>query len=223
MRRRKNSRRRHRINDYLLSGLVRCTCGANMDGDSGFYRCHDRCGTRGIKKETLEQAVLDVLFDQVLTLDSLAELKATIEEETRARLQQQPQILDQLNAEYKEIERQINELVMILPKTKHQRPIIDRLDILEEERMALADRIDVEGIELNPPITKYDEAALEGFLAAYRQGMEVGSAENKKALLRSVIERGVFDGETLTLHPSYEELAGVKLASPRGVEPLSSP
>ncbi|MFN2338896.1 MAG: hypothetical protein ABR544_07995, partial [Gammaproteobacteria bacterium] len=96
-------------------------------------------------------AVLDVLFDQVLTLDSLAELKATIEEETRARQQQQPQILDQLNAEYKEIERQINELVMILPKTKHQRPIIDRLDILEEERMALADRIDVEAIEFNPP------------------------------------------------------------------------
>jgi PHP family Zn ribbon phosphoesterase len=80
-----------------------------MDGDSGFYRCHDRCGTRGIKKETLEQAVHDLLFDELLTLDNLCELRDAISEEAKGQDQGQDQLLEQLSGELKEIERQIGE------------------------------------------------------------------------------------------------------------------
>ncbi len=137
----KQKTRRYRVNHYLLSGLIQCNCGANMDGDSGFYRCHDRCGTRGIKKETLEEAVLELLFDEVLTLENLAELKEAIAEEVKSRKKNQNSLLDQLNSEYAEIERQITELVSLLPQTKHQRPILAHLDQLEEERMEIVDKI----------------------------------------------------------------------------------
>ncbi len=49
------------------------------------------------------------------------------------------------------------------------------------------------------------------------------NAENKKAVLRFIIDRRVLDDETLTLQPSYLELTEINMASPRGVEPLSPP
>ena len=47
---------RYRRNNYLLSTLMRCRCGASIDGASGYYRCRERCGARSIRKETLERA-----------------------------------------------------------------------------------------------------------------------------------------------------------------------
>jgi len=46
--RHKKSRKhkRYRRNHYLLSSLGKCTCGAALDGDSGYYRCHNRCGAK---------------------------------------------------------------------------------------------------------------------------------------------------------------------------------
>ena len=42
-----------------------------MDGDSG----HDRCGTRSIKKQTLECSVLAALFENVFTEATLSPLQ----------------------------------------------------------------------------------------------------------------------------------------------------
>jgi hypothetical protein len=40
----KNKHSRRGRNHYLLSCLITCKCHAHVDGDSGYYRCHDRCG-----------------------------------------------------------------------------------------------------------------------------------------------------------------------------------
>ena len=68
--------------------------------------------------------------------------------------------------------------------------------------------------------------AVEQFLTSPRSGsgLQKGDdVEKKKALLRDVVERGVFDGELLALYPAYEKLTGIKMASPRGFEPRSPP
>ena len=49
------------------------------------------------------------------------------------------------------------------------------------------------------------------------------TGQRRKAVIRTVIDYGVFDGETVEIIPSYREIAGVNLASRRGVEPLYSP
>ena len=69
--RQKRKKSRFRRNHYLLSSQMRCSCGARIDGDGGYYRCHDRCGVRGIKKETLERAVLDCFHSELFGGESL--------------------------------------------------------------------------------------------------------------------------------------------------------
>jgi hypothetical protein len=53
-------------------------CGANFDGDAGYYKCHRRkagCDSRSIRQETIEQAVLGVLFEEYLTVETLASIR----------------------------------------------------------------------------------------------------------------------------------------------------
>lgn len=47
---------------------MKCQCGANMEGNSGYYRCHNRCGSRSIKQAHIELAILDTLLGEVLVL-----------------------------------------------------------------------------------------------------------------------------------------------------------
>lgn len=214
---------RFRKNHYLLSGLLKCACGANMDGDSGFYRCHDRCGSRGIKKETIEQAVINVLFSELLTMTFMNDLKAEIAKQYKDQSKNKVHILQALKKEMHDIEREITELVKLMSQVKHQRPLLARLDNLEEERLSLHVKHEKEMANAKPPILNDSTEMIKSFLEHYRFNLEAGSTEKRKAVLRSVIERGVFDGETLEIIPSYQQIAGVNLASPRGFEPLLPP
>ena len=69
-------------------------------------------------------------------------------------------------------------------------------------------------------ILRLSDLDLADFLENYRKKLEFGEAEKKKAILRSVIEYGVFDGTTLKINPSYQIVAGVNLASPRGCDSI---
>lgn len=89
-------RKRLRRNNYLLAGLLRCRCGANVVGDGGYYHCHVRCGARAIKQETLEQAVLAVLCQEFLTPETVAALKAKIDRELNSKSKDTDHLLLQL-------------------------------------------------------------------------------------------------------------------------------
>lgn len=219
----RKKQRRFRRNNYLLSTLLRCACGANIDGEGGYYRCHDRCGCRSIKQERLEEAVISLLFEEFLTNENIQDLKKEIEKQLEADNKGNNNLLAELEKELKEIERQISEVVTLLPQVQHQRPLLARLDQLEEDRISTVSRVEEEQDKEEPMILRLSDIELAGFLENYRKNLEFGEAEKKKAILRSVIEYGVFDGTTLKINPSYQIVAGVNLASPRGFEPLSPP
>jgi site-specific DNA recombinase len=212
-----------RKNNYLLSTLLSCTCGANLDGDGDYYRYHNRCGSRGTKKETLEKGALDLLLTEFLTIEHFRHLKKDVEKQHNNKHSKKDNLLDQLESELKDTDRQINEIVTLLPKVKHQRPLLDRLDQLEEERVVLLDNIAQEDNTETPTIVKCSNEMLEDFVENYRQDLECGETERKKAVLRTLIEDREFDGESLRINPSYASVTGVHLASPRGFEPLLPP
>ncbi len=93
----------------------------------------------------------------------------------------------------------------------------------EKARIGTEGRLRDEKEAAESNILRYSDETLEQFLQSYRADLESGEPEKKKAILRSVIEHGVFDGETLTLSPNYQKITGVKMASPRGFEPLLPP
>ena len=92
---------RHRaIEDYLLSGKIRCTCGAPMTGHRAthkkygvytYYRCSDQqrrneCKSKRILKEKAERLTLDVLESQ-LSPANIPNLVRTINEKLLALAQ----------------------------------------------------------------------------------------------------------------------------------------
>ena len=211
---------RYRRNDYLLSCLMRCSCGAKVDGDSGFYRCHDRCGVKSIKKETLEQALTDTLFKQFFTEESFALLQQEVEELFAEQQPKQTYLVDQIKRELRKAEKQIADLVDLLSEVKHQRPLLERIDSLEDRRQDLELQLDDAKEVAKPQVLDMTKGALREFAQQWRSDLTAGTMEKRKTIFRQLIESATFDGHELHIVPSYHALTGVKMASPRGVEPL---
>ena len=77
--------------------------------------------------------------------------------------------------EIRVIDREVNELAGLLAEVRHQRPLIERMDMLEDERQSLM--VQLERLEA-PEI-------------------QSGRTEKRKTDFRQFIWRPVFDGEEL--------------------------
>ena len=216
--------RRNRVSSYILSGLVKCKCGANLEGNSGYYRCRERCGSRSIKQATIELAVLEALFNEILVPDYFEQLQTEVLKQSKTLTNSQNYQLISLEKQLKDVDRQINKFIELISETKHKRALLNKLDNLEEERILLKEQLEIEKLNSHAPIINTDINVLKKFISEYRQNLEIGEPETKKAILKSVIESATFDGEVLEIKkPGYQMITGVKMASPRGVEPLLPP
>jgi hypothetical protein len=82
----------------------------------------NRCSAKSIKAETLEEAVLAVFFEEMPSTENNQELQREIEAERKARSMTNPNIVDQLERELKDIERQVTELVAYSPGQAPEAP-----------------------------------------------------------------------------------------------------
>ncbi len=222
LQRRSQAVTRQRRSVYLLGSLLQCGCGARMEGNAGYYCCSQSCGARGIKRDTLDQAVLAAVLDKLVTLESLSALRAEIEKQARTAQQTQDSHGQVLQQELKALDKEIRELTGMLTEVKHRRPILERLDQLEEQRQALAQQQPVAQLTTATPIDLSD-TALKHYIQEFRHNLAMGSIEHRKALVRTVVEKAVLKNGILHLHPAIEKITGVKMASPRGFEPRLSP
>ena len=192
-----------------------------MEGNSGYYCCSQSCGKRGIKRETLEQAVLNAVLDKLITLDTLIEIRQQIQREYTESNCMQDDGQRQINQELQRLEKEIRELASLVTEVKHRRPILERLDLLEEQRQ----QYEAMQKAHKPKFVERDlsDAALQRFINEFRTDLAKGDIERKKAMMRSVIAKAVLDMNVLHLYPATENVTGVKLASPRGFEPRLPP
>ena len=205
---------RYRRNNYLLSCLMRCSCGARIDGDGGYYRCHDRCGVRSIKKETLEHALTDALFYQFFTEDSFVRLQQEVEELFAEQQLKQIYLVEQIKREMRKTEKQITELTDLLTEIKHQRPLLERIDALEDRRLGLELQMsDAEEIA-RPRVLDMNDDDLREFAEQWRTDLTAGTMEKRKSIFRQIVDSATFDGNELQVTPSYQAITGVKVASP---------
>ena len=216
---------RYRRNHYLLSSLMVCKCGARVDGDGGYYRCHVRCGVRAIKKETLERTVLDEISCQLFTADFLQALRQEVTEMLEAETPEQRHLADHVRKSLNDIDREVSELAGLLTEVRHRRPLIERMDRLEDERQSLVKELERLEAADTPEIIEMSDLELDEFADQWRTDLQSGTMDKRKAVFRQLIESAVFDGEELEVVPNLATLAGtgVKVASPRGFEPRLPP
>ena len=204
---------RYRRNNYLLSCLMRCSCGARVDGDSGYYRCHDQCGVKSIKKETLEHALTDALFEQFFTEESFVRLQNEVEQLFAEQQPKRTYLVEQIRQELRKTERQIADLTELLTEVKHQQPLLDRIDSLEDQRQDLELQLEDTKELAKPQVLDMTSQELQDFAQQWKSDLTSGTAEKRKTVFRQLVESATFDGHQLHVIPSYSAITGVKVAA----------
>ena len=199
---------------YLLSNLLRCKCGGSMVGNAGYYRCRNACGGSSVKQERAEEGVMRILFEHLLTetlYDKVLEIARRKMVANRVSDDQVKVLKRQITA----IEGKQSRLTDLLAESAENRPLLAKLGELESERGRLLVEFDKAQAD-DKSSQEIGEARLDLFLACVRKQMEEGDGEQKKALVRNLLQEIRFTGKEMNI---FARIPGQKgentLLSPR--------
>jgi len=123
---------------------------------------------------------------------------------------------EQLLRKLKTTEKDINGIIEVLPQIEHKRSLLDELDTLKSNRLELEMKL-IEEKQMTPEnMVDLSDTAIKRFPGDYKTDLKTGDPEKKKAVIRSLVESGEFNGTQLLLQIRLQQITGVKLASPRG-------
>lgn len=140
--------------DFLLTGKLFCGhCGTAMVGDSGtsrtrnthyYYTCYNHknrksCDKRSIRKEVIEEAVINYLLDVALNPDIISRLADLVLAEQQAA--QKHSVLTSLRSEQASVHRKITNLNNAIADGVYTSSTLTMLQNLESEAHSLADAI----------------------------------------------------------------------------------
>lgn len=217
------SYRKPKSNVALLSGLLYCgNCGSymrpkqsqrlNANGEKIYnYLCETKeksrmhnCQMKNPNGNTVDRLVCEEI--KKLSEDSsefIGQLKQT-EKEFLSNNSEYNSQLDIYKNEYEENQKQIESLVMALAKSAEM-PAYDYINKeiakLDYKNKELINKIDdLEKITGNNSISDTEFNLLEELLASFSKTFDVMSIEEKRAALRTFIERVVWDGEQVHIY-----------------------
>jgi site-specific DNA recombinase len=219
--RRSGAYARRKGSRYLLSGLVRCArCGAALRGQPSrstprcdgtvsrrsYYVCTSRrtsrnCGLLGIRQETLEQAVIRTLFDDLLTPANMtARRQALTELAQRERPAIEEQVSSKTNA-LVALDQQISHLLDAIEVAPHAATLARRLQERETEREHLAAEVRALRAQLAPAPPPFD---VDAFRTRLRDTLADPTRipEARELLMQIVHQIIVGDTGTVTIHLS---------------------
>ena len=123
------------------------------------------------------------------------------------------------------VERQLQDLASTYIEGNSRRPLIQKIDTLEHDPneldVLLSDPNQIE----KPQVLIVSSSDLVEIPETCRADHEGGTMDKRQAVFRQLIESAVFDGEEWETVPTMAIITGtgVKVASPRGFEPLLPP
>lgn len=197
----KRSGTRYRNSNYLLQSLLVCRCGSRINGAGGYYRCEARCSVPSVKKERLEAAFLDAVFEQVFTPDFLASLNKEVDALLEEEAPEAAREVARLRREIAEIDRKAKESSSVQTEAGQQLSLIERADLLEEERAALAARLEALQAAGDVDVVRITGDEIRGFADQWRVPLEDANIEKRRVILRNLVEKATFNGKVLELVP----------------------
>lgn len=208
--------RKPRSNEALLTGLLYCRCGERMypkvskrktaNGSPVYtYVCKLKersqralCNNKNASGNLLDQAVLDQL--KLLQEDQdtfLAQLEQSRKFYTGNRMDYE-QRLDALRGEKRDLEKKLDALVDSLadlaePAARGQ--VSRRIEALSSQCDDLGKRIqELEGLTSQHALSDLEFDLLRQLLAVFRDGVQEMSLEQKRAAIRTVVRKVIWDG-----------------------------
>lgn len=209
--------RKPRSNEALLTGLLFCRCGGRMypkltkrllpDGKPVFaYVCKEKersqkalCDRRNVNGNTLDAAVIqqikEIAEDKTGTLSLLDQSRKFY---TGNREDYDAQLAE-LRGKQTENEQKINALLDTLLTTTEEgtkKQISRRMDELSRDNERISQRIrELEGLTQESVLTRDEFEVLRQLLASFAMGIDDMSVGQKRAAIRTLVRKVVWDGE----------------------------
>ena len=140
------------------------------------------------------------------------ELEQEVEELFAEQQPKQTYLVEKIKREMRKTEKQIADLTDLLTEMKHQRPLLERIDALEDRRLGLELQMS-DAVEIaRPQVLNMKEDELQEFAEHWRTDLTAGTVEKRKSTFRQIIDSATFDGNELQVIPSYQAITGVKMA-----------
>ncbi len=211
------SYRKPRNNEALLTGLLFCACGERMypklskrvtaDWEPVYtYVCSlkershkERCDRRNANGNALDRAIVQhikSLTEQKCVF--LSQLERSRKFYTGSREQYESQ-LTQLRAEYAENEKKLEGLIDsmgVLEGSPVKAKVVARMEQLSDANRQIASRIrELEGLTSEQTMTGSEFDVLRQMLTMFRTSIDKMSVEEKRAAIRTVVRKVIWDGE----------------------------
>ena len=119
-----------------------------------------------------------------------------------AETPEQRHLADHVRKSLNDIDREVSELAGLLFEVRHRRPLIERMDRLEDERQSLVKELERLEAADTPEIIEMSDLELDEFADQWRTDLQSGTMDKRKAVFRQLIESAVFDGEELEVVPN---------------------
>lgn len=214
---RKHAKARNKAKvNYLLQGLVYCNeCEAAMVGNSGsyktktetvrysYYECNKRnrqkdCSNPRIRKEILENIVLDKLYQEIFVPERVSILVQKINEYNQKTTTERNAELELLETELKETKKQIDNLVMAVANGAPFASFSDKLNELENKKAMLETRLEESRtLALRSLIT---EDMIINYLNQHRQAVEDKDIDACKKFIGNYVEKVVVSTDFIDIH-----------------------
>lgn len=209
--------RRPRNNEALLTGLLYCGCGSRMypklskrktaEGKPIFtYVCKMKersqcsiCNGKNVNGNTMDMAVIEqikMLEDDKSTFIAQLEQSRAFYSGDRTRYEEQIASLKQEKAESeKKIEALVDSLTE-LGDSSARVHVAKRIEQLHQEQEAIESRIqELEGLTSRQALSDTEFDVLRQMLSVFTDGIDEMSIEQKRAAVRTLVRKVVWDGE----------------------------
>ena len=208
--------RKPRSNEALLTGLLYCRCGERMypkvskrktaDGSPVYtYVCklkersqRSLCNSKNANGNRLDLAILEQLKQLQEDQDTfLRQLEQSRKFYTGNRMDYE-QWLDGLRTEKRELEKKLDALVDSLadiPEHAARSQVSRRIEVLSRQCDDLTKQIqELEGLTAQHTLSDLEFDLLRQLLAVFREGVPEMSLEQKRAAIRTVVRKVIWDG-----------------------------
>ena len=208
--------RKPRNNEALLTGLVYCACGERMypklsqrktaNGDPIYtYVCkmkerskRERCNRHNANGNILDAAIIEQLKTLTDHDSSFISQMAKSRDFYTGKREQYEKQLEELRVELEEKESIVNGLVDSLGMVGNSvaRPhVLKRIEELSAEKRDIENRIhELEGLVNSDALTDEEFNLLRQMLAMFRSSVDDMSVEEKRAAIRTVVRKVIWDG-----------------------------
>ena len=220
---------------FLLSGLLFCSCGRALTGQSAksgryfYYVCSrslkhgtEACNAGMLPKEKIERLVIEQLKARVLTDDNMEELVKLVNEELQATCCGLKDRLDAIDTELQDVRVRLGKLYEALETGKLDlndlAPRIKELKIRQDELVRA--RVQTEAEMAAEGTHEVDMAVVKTYAQDLRGLLEEADLAERKVFLRSFVRRIDVNGGQVTVHYALPMPPDGKTAEQVGVLPI---